>query len=67
VGDRVTEVADDDGECSFDTGRVLNYLLKGHKVGHKAISWWTMRSGNISVVMIKLGNLLWGGPEVFKY
>jgi hypothetical protein len=45
VGDRVTEVADEDGEYSADAGRVLNDLLKGDKVGHKAISWWTMLSG----------------------
>jgi hypothetical protein len=45
VGDRVTEVADEDGECSADAGRVLNDLLKGHKVGQKAIIWWTMLSG----------------------
>jgi hypothetical protein len=45
VGDRVTEVADEDGECSSEAGRVLNDLLKGHKVVHKAISWWTMLSG----------------------
>jgi hypothetical protein len=38
VGYRVTEVADDDGECSVDAGRVLNNILKVHKVGHKAMS-----------------------------
>jgi hypothetical protein len=38
VGNRLTEVADDDGECSVDAGRVLNKILKVHKVGHKAIS-----------------------------
>jgi hypothetical protein len=38
VGDRVTEVDGDDGECSVDTGRGLNNILKVHKVGHKAIS-----------------------------
>jgi hypothetical protein len=60
-GNRVTEVADDDGKCSVDAGRVLNDLLKGHKVGNKAISWWTILSGNISVVMIKLGDPQKGG------
>jgi hypothetical protein len=38
VGNRVTEVADDDGEFSVDAGRVLINILKVHKVGHKAIS-----------------------------
>ena len=45
VGNRVTEGADDDGEYSVDTERRLNEVLKGHKVGHKAISKWTMLSG----------------------
>jgi hypothetical protein len=38
VGDRVTEVAGDDGEYSVDSGRGLNNILNVHKVGHKAIS-----------------------------
>jgi hypothetical protein len=38
VGDRVTEVAGDDGKCSVDAGRVLNNIMNVHKVGHKAIS-----------------------------
>ena len=40
-------MAGDDGECSVDAGRVLNNVLNVHKVGHKAISWWTMLSDNV--------------------
>jgi hypothetical protein len=29
VGDRVTEVDGDDGECSVDAGRVLNDVTEG--------------------------------------
>ena len=47
MGDRVTEVAGDDDECSVDAGRGLNDILNVHKVGHKAISWWTMLSDNV--------------------
>jgi hypothetical protein len=45
VGDRVTEGAGEAGDGSVDSGRRLNELLMGHKVGHKAISKWTMLSG----------------------
>jgi hypothetical protein len=38
VDDRVTEVDGDDGDCSVDSGRGINNILKVHKVGHKAIS-----------------------------
>jgi hypothetical protein len=34
------------GEVSVDAGRGLNEILKGHKIGHSAISRGTMLSGN---------------------
>jgi hypothetical protein len=42
----LTEVAGEAGECSVDAGRGLNETLKGHKIGHNAISRGTMLSGN---------------------
>jgi hypothetical protein len=45
-GTGLTELAGEAGESSVDSGRGPNETLKGHKVGHKAISKWTMLSGN---------------------
>jgi hypothetical protein len=45
VGDRVTEVAGEAEDGYVDAGRRINELMKGQKVGHKAISKWTMLSG----------------------
>jgi hypothetical protein len=42
----LTEVAGEAGESSVDAGRWLNETLKGHKIGHNAISRGTMLSGN---------------------
>jgi hypothetical protein len=41
----LTEVAGKAGENSFDAGRGMNETLKGHKIGHNAISRGTMLSG----------------------
>jgi hypothetical protein len=41
----LTEVAGEAGEISVDAGRGLNETLKGHKIGHIAISRGTMLSG----------------------
>jgi hypothetical protein len=45
VDDRVTEVAGESRDSSVDAGRRLNEVMKGQKVGHKAISKRTMLSG----------------------
>jgi hypothetical protein len=45
MGTGLTEVAGEAGESFVDAGRRLNEVLKGHKVGHKAISKWTKLSG----------------------
>jgi hypothetical protein len=42
----LTEVAGEAGESYVDAGRRLNEMLKGHKIGHNAISRGTMLSGN---------------------
>jgi hypothetical protein len=41
----LAEVAGEAGESSVDAGRGLNKTLKGHKIGHNAISRGTMMSG----------------------